>query len=83
MNIKELKKILSRFPKNAAVSVSGNAGDDIIIRATKNQNDEWVVIISATADNTDKNQLLKSDKYSIIYLQEEKRKVFFRTYDCL
>lgn len=79
MNIKELKKILSRFPKNAAVSVSGNAGDDIVIRATKNQNDEWVVIISAT----DKNQLLKSDKYSIIYLQEEKRKVFFRTYDCL
>lgn len=54
MNIKELKKILSRFPKNAAVSISGNAGDDIIIRATKNQNDEWVVIISAT-DNTDKN----------------------------
>ena len=82
MNIKELKKILSRFPKNAAVSVSGNAGDNIVIRATKNQNDEWVVIISAT-DNTDKNQLLKSDKYSIIYLQEEKRKVFFRTYDCL
>lgn len=82
MNIKELKKILSRFPKNAAVSISGNAGDDIVIRATKNQNDEWVVIISAT-DNTDKNQLLKSDKYSIIYLQEGKRKVFFRTYDCL
>lgn len=82
MNIKELKKILSRFPKNAAVSVSGNAGDNIVIRATKNQNDEWVVIISA-ADNTDKNQLLKSDKYSIIYLQEGKRKVFFRTYDCL
>ena len=82
MNIKELKKILSRFPKNAAVSVSGNAGDDIVIRATKNQNDEWVVIISAT-DNTDKNQLLKSDKYSIIYLQEEKRKIFFQTYDCL
>lgn len=83
MNIKELKKILSRFPKNAAVSVSGNSEDNIVIRATKNQNDEWVVIISATADNTDKNQLLKSDKYSIIYLQEEKRKVFFRTYDCL
>lgn len=55
MNIKELKKILSRFPKNAAVSVSGNSEDNIIIRATKNQNDEWVVIISATADNTDKN----------------------------
>ena len=54
MNIKELKKILSRFSKNAAVSVSGNIGDDIVIRATKNQNDEWVVIISAT-DNTDKN----------------------------
>lgn len=47
MTIKELIAILKRFPKSSQVHLNAYDGDDIQVTAHVNENDEWVIVISA------------------------------------
>ena len=47
MTIKELITILKRFPKTSQVHLDHYDGDDIQVTAHVNENDEWVIVISA------------------------------------
>lgn len=47
MTIKELITILKRFPKSSIVHLNNYEGEDIQITAHVNENDEWVIVISA------------------------------------
>jgi hypothetical protein len=47
MTIKELITILKRFPKTSVVRLDSYAGEDIQVTAHVNENDEWVIVISA------------------------------------
>lgn len=52
MTIKELITILKRFPKTSAVRLDSYAGEDIQVTAHVNENDEWIIVISAK-DNSE------------------------------
>lgn len=47
MTVKELIAILKRFPKASIVHLDHYDGEDIQITAHVNENDEWVIVISA------------------------------------
>lgn len=49
MTVKELKKILKRFPKNAAIVVNDN--QSINISAAVNQAGAWIVKINTSTKN--------------------------------
>ena len=50
MTVKELKKILKRFPKNAAIVVNDN--QSINISAAVNQAGAWIVKINTSTKNS-------------------------------
>lgn len=57
MTIKELITILKRFPKTSIIHLDHYGGEDIQVTAHVNENDEWVIVISAKDNSgaTDKD----------------------------